>query len=132
MADVIPLVSSSTLFIRGMVAQCRSLELLATHALLSPEQKPRRERVVELLLRRLPRLPEIRKAELAALSRLSLEQLIALYGIHERHERIASLQRHWKSVGLIVPKEDQPFCQAMIALLTELVRRSHARAHDVM
>lgn len=57
-SELVPFISRSALFIRGMTAQCRTLgPLVALASSMPPERRPRCERLLETMFRRIPRLP---------------------------------------------------------------------------
>ena len=130
---VVPFIPSSTLFILGMTARCRSLGVLVAHGAKEEHVPPlRRALIIERLIRTLPLLPDMGDAEeIDALAGLTAEQV---WSLSERHRGsvATTLRDLWEKTATSLDDDaERDFARRCGTLLTELFRRSYRRCSGI-
>ncbi len=124
-SSLVPFLSRSSLFVRGMAAQCPAVQVLAAHA--GGDDGPAglvRERVIELLVRAMPWLPLLEGSDIDDLAALSREGIAALALGHLDAADMA-LYRRWRAATRSIGDGDvRDFAELCAILLTEIYRRA--------
>lgn len=127
---IVPFVSRSSLFNRGMAAQCPPLRALALSAAKQdPRIRARCERILEGMLREMPRLPKtgINEAEFDGLCRAS-DHEIRRVTMDQRRSAAFRLHARWLPWWRDETDDDvRAFGVRCAVLLTELYKRGARR-----